>query len=171
MEVNGAPKQPGYKLSSEYLPLCSAEQRHSYRFGTTWGWVNDDRIFIFGWSIPLKSMENPIKNMKTLHVCVCYQEISSRCQQYTKAFPSFSINIQKSKKMSSDVDVTCVLSFRSAFPTQHRWVMMKTNFQPKIGLKQPNVLTQRSQPSIWVEKITQRFLECMNRESVAIVEN
>ncbi len=34
MEVNGAPKQPGYKLSSKYLPLCSAEQRHSYRFGT-----------------------------------------------------------------------------------------------------------------------------------------
>ncbi len=23
MEVNGAPKQPGYKLSSKYLPLCS----------------------------------------------------------------------------------------------------------------------------------------------------
>ncbi len=35
MEVNGAPKQPDYKLSSEYLPLCSAEQRTSYRFGTT----------------------------------------------------------------------------------------------------------------------------------------
>ncbi len=52
MEVNGAPKQPGYKLSSKYRPLCSAEQRNSYRFGTTWGWVND-RIFIFGWTIPL----------------------------------------------------------------------------------------------------------------------
>ncbi len=35
MQVNGAPKQPGYKLSSKYLPLCSAEQRNSYRFGTT----------------------------------------------------------------------------------------------------------------------------------------
>ncbi len=34
MEVNGAPKQPGYKLSSKYLPLCSAEQKNSYRFGT-----------------------------------------------------------------------------------------------------------------------------------------
>ncbi len=53
MEVNGAPKQPGYKLSSKYLPLCSAEQRNSYRFGSTWGWVNYDRIFIFGWTIPL----------------------------------------------------------------------------------------------------------------------
>ncbi len=35
MEVNGAPRQPGYKLSSKYLPLCSAEQRHSYRFVNT----------------------------------------------------------------------------------------------------------------------------------------
>ncbi len=52
MEVNGAPKQPGYKLSSKYLRLCLAEQRNSYRFGTTWGWVNDDRIF--GWTIPIK---------------------------------------------------------------------------------------------------------------------
>ncbi len=43
MEVNVAPKLPGYKRSSKYLPLCSAEQRNSYRFGTTWGWVNDDR--------------------------------------------------------------------------------------------------------------------------------
>ncbi len=34
-EVNGAPKQPVYKLSSKYLPLCLAEHRHSYRFGTT----------------------------------------------------------------------------------------------------------------------------------------
>ncbi len=37
MEVNGAPKKPVYKLSSEYPPLCSAEQTHSYRFGTTPG--------------------------------------------------------------------------------------------------------------------------------------
>jgi len=43
----------GSNRSSKYLRLCSAEERNSYRFATTWGWVNDDRIFIFGWSIPL----------------------------------------------------------------------------------------------------------------------
>ncbi len=52
MEVNGAPKQVTNFLL-KYLPLCSAEKRHSYRFGTTWVWVNYDRIFIFGWTIPL----------------------------------------------------------------------------------------------------------------------
>ncbi len=35
--------------SSEYLPLCS-EQTHSYRFG-----VNDDRIFVFRCTVPLKA--------------------------------------------------------------------------------------------------------------------
>ncbi len=34
-EINGAPKQPGNKFSSKYIPLCSAKQRHSYRFYTT----------------------------------------------------------------------------------------------------------------------------------------
>ncbi len=31
-----------------------SEQRHSYRFGTTWWWVNDNRILIFGRTIPLR---------------------------------------------------------------------------------------------------------------------
>jgi len=35
MEVNGAPEQPVYKLSSTHLPLYLAEQRNAYRFGTT----------------------------------------------------------------------------------------------------------------------------------------
>ncbi len=29
MEVNGAPKQPDYKLSSKYLPLCSNKHIHT----------------------------------------------------------------------------------------------------------------------------------------------
>jgi len=47
----------GYKHSSKYLCLCSAEQRNLYRFGTTWGGLNDDRIFIFGWTIPLSEKQ------------------------------------------------------------------------------------------------------------------
>ncbi len=66
-EVNGVPKQPGYKLSSKYLPLYSAEQRNSYRFGTTWGWVNDDRIFIFGWTILLSLQAFPLSLKHTMH--------------------------------------------------------------------------------------------------------
>ncbi len=49
MEVNGAPKV----CFQNIFLLCSAEQRYSYRFGTTWGWVNGDSVLIFGWTIPL----------------------------------------------------------------------------------------------------------------------
>ncbi len=35
-----------------YLNSCSDDERMSYGFGTTWGWVINDRIFIFGWTIP-----------------------------------------------------------------------------------------------------------------------
>ncbi len=34
----------GYPHSSKYLLLYSTDQRNSYRFGTTWGWVNDGRL-------------------------------------------------------------------------------------------------------------------------------
>ncbi len=44
--------QTFFKISS----FVFGRTKNSYRFGTTWGWVNDDRIFIFGWTIPLSLM-------------------------------------------------------------------------------------------------------------------
>lgn len=35
------------------LLLCWWNKGYSYRFGTTWGWVNSHRIVIFGWTIQL----------------------------------------------------------------------------------------------------------------------
>jgi len=37
--------------------LGSEDEQKSYVFETTWGWGINDRIFIFGWSIPLNSTE------------------------------------------------------------------------------------------------------------------
>ncbi len=37
----------------KYLSLCSKDEQRFYRFGTTWGWVINDRIFILGWTVPL----------------------------------------------------------------------------------------------------------------------
>ncbi len=90
MEVNGAPKQPGYKLSSKYLPLCSAEQRHSYRFGTTWGWVNDDRIFIFGLTIHLRidiGSSEQFKIKKSALPIQCphsWRDVSTLCTRHSQ---------------------------------------------------------------------------------------
>ncbi len=69
--IIGASKQPDYKLSSKYLPLCS-EQTHSYRFGSTWGRVNDDRIFIFGWTVSLNQ-----KHQHTLHMQFCQEQFKT----------------------------------------------------------------------------------------------
>ncbi len=39
----------------KYLNLCSEGERRSYGFGTTWGWVINDWVFIFVWTMPLKT--------------------------------------------------------------------------------------------------------------------
>ncbi len=39
----------------KYLNLHSEDERRSYRFGTKGGWLINDRIFIFEWTIPLIS--------------------------------------------------------------------------------------------------------------------
>ncbi len=52
------------RFHQKYLNLCSEDERRSYGFGMTWGWVINDRIFIFGWTIYLKSQ---VAN--GLHIC------------------------------------------------------------------------------------------------------
>ncbi len=42
-----------HRFHQKYPNLCSEDDRRSYWFGTTWGWVINDRIFLFGWIIPL----------------------------------------------------------------------------------------------------------------------
>jgi len=66
MGVNGAKQLFGSSRFSKYLPLCSSEERYSYSFATTWGRVNDDRIFIFGWSIPLNHCHSNRDQLKSL---------------------------------------------------------------------------------------------------------
>ncbi len=49
----------------KYLNLYSEDER-SYRFGTTWGWVINDRIFIFEWTNPLTKDKSTRKTLFTL---------------------------------------------------------------------------------------------------------
>ncbi len=50
INVNGSKTT---SLTSKYHLLSLTKK--TAQFGTTWGWVNDDRFFIFGWTIPLSS--------------------------------------------------------------------------------------------------------------------
>ncbi len=44
----------GLRFHQKYLNLCFEDERRSYRFGTTWGRVINDRIKMFGWTNALK---------------------------------------------------------------------------------------------------------------------
>ncbi len=52
MEVNGYSQLFGYNINKKNL-LSSTGQWKTYRFGTTWGWVNNYR---FGWNISLNQV-------------------------------------------------------------------------------------------------------------------
>ncbi len=62
----------------KYLNLHSEDERRSYRFGTKWGWLINDRIFIFEWTIPLIS--DPGRNSVTNW----YLDVPGGCSVLTK---------------------------------------------------------------------------------------
>ncbi len=64
MEVNGYQQMFGYRHSSKTFFCVQLKERNSYRFGTTWGRVNDDRV----WTIPLKD--------HILHFCTIIYKFS-----------------------------------------------------------------------------------------------
>ncbi len=39
--------QKALRFHKKYLHLCSENEQRTYGFGTTWGWVINDRIYIF----------------------------------------------------------------------------------------------------------------------------
>ncbi len=50
--------QKALGFHQKYLNLCSEDEWRSYGFGMTWGCVINDRIFIFGWTKPLRLLCN-----------------------------------------------------------------------------------------------------------------
>ncbi len=61
--------QKALGFHQKYLNLCYEDERRSYGFGMTWGWVINDRIFIFGWTIPLRPFHTKTN--------VCYGKFSA----------------------------------------------------------------------------------------------
>ncbi len=60
--------QRALRYHQKYLNLCSEDERRSYGFGTTSGWVINDRILIFGWTIPLTDKQGK-KQCDTSYIC------------------------------------------------------------------------------------------------------
>ncbi len=55
----------------KYLNLCSKDERRYNGFETTWGWVINDRIFIFVWNIPLNSLYTHKHTHTHVTTCQC----------------------------------------------------------------------------------------------------
>ncbi len=66
------------RFHQKYVNLCSEDEEPSYGFGTTWGWVINDRFFILGWTNPLNVLifqmrrddANPGTTYKTTKFCL-----------------------------------------------------------------------------------------------------
>ncbi len=58
------------------LILCSTQKATAHRFGTTRGWVNNDRIFIVGWTI---SKLIKLKCIAWMHCKSLWIKVSSKC--------------------------------------------------------------------------------------------
>ncbi len=90
-------------LCKKYLLSCSTEDRNSYRFGTTCGYVNDNRINIFGWTIPLRSKVRFSSNAWT-----------------DKMYTLNTIKIQEIKR-SSHAPASLPVKKRAPL-TEHQWI-------------------------------------------------
>ncbi len=87
----------------KYLLSCSTEDRNSYRFGTTCGYVNDNWIYIFGWTIPLRSK---------------FRFSSNACTD--KMYTLNTIKIQEIKR-SSQAPASLPVKKRAPL-TEHQWI-------------------------------------------------
>ncbi len=81
----------------KHFNLCSEDERRSYGFGTTWGWVINARIFILGWTNPLMFVGwfcrcCPILQHSNLNMAiqVNIQNIKCFLIQYMPCFPHYS---------------------------------------------------------------------------------
>ncbi len=54
--------QKALGFHKKYINLHTEDEQGSYGFGTTWGWVINDKIVIFGWTIPLNTVYEYVIN-------------------------------------------------------------------------------------------------------------
>jgi len=78
----------------KYLNLCSEDERRSYRYGTTWGWVINDRNFIFGWTKYL--FQNKVR-------IIAFRFWPAPSIRYTAATEIFNFFVYLNLKLCSDL--------------------------------------------------------------------
>ncbi len=107
--------QKALKFHHNYLNLCSEDEWRSYRLRVTWGWVINDRIFIFGWtnpfiSAPLVSANTIIAHL-SFHLSVYLSQPVS-LSVCSSVHPSIHSFIHPYLCDSSDIMRTFVMLFK-----------------------------------------------------------
>ncbi len=83
--VYGSEGQKALGFHQKYLNLCSKDEKTSYGFGTTWAWVMNYRIKIFGWTIPL----NICLDMSKTWICSTLRSGVVPCKPSGTTMPSY----------------------------------------------------------------------------------
>ncbi len=106
----------------KYLNLCFEHEQRSYGFGTTWGWVLNERIFIFGWTIYLNSRYNQCLHCEITVISYFIQYIHlhstrvrnsvSECTYWTKLWLQLD-NLSRSK-LNAKIDTFHFISIRNS---------------------------------------------------------
>ncbi len=73
--------QKALRFNKKYLNLCFKDERMSYKFGMTWGWITNENICILGWSITLKWWHLDQGSSNLAHEIYCPAEYSSNSDQ------------------------------------------------------------------------------------------
>ncbi len=76
--------QKALGVHQKHLNLCSEEKLRSNTFRKTWGWVINDRIFIFGWTILLMSYEAFLCTKYCITVKNTYKTEWIKCFTFSK---------------------------------------------------------------------------------------
>ncbi len=63
----------------KHLHLCSEDERRSWGFGTTWGWIINDRIFVLGWNYPFKGDDTQGNFLSIVVLAFSHRELISHC--------------------------------------------------------------------------------------------
>ncbi len=114
--------QKALRFHQKYLHLCSKDY-WSYWFGTTWRWVINDRIFIFGCTMPLipliKTIIEDSKNIFTFKKKKERKRKKERklvaCSSYSPFSKQITFLIWRISRWTSDNFRMCLFIFDTVF--------------------------------------------------------
>ncbi len=103
--------QKALGFHQKYLNLCSEDERRSESFGTTWGWVINNRIFIFGWTIPFVFHKGITNHAGLYHEgewMIFLVNCSFKISKKAHSKPPLTATVLRSRRIQRKVNIWCL---------------------------------------------------------------